>query len=214
MSGRDKRYPDFLALKVRRFGDSGPIAHHHGLCLLDIVIDIEQLQFYTATYYCGERTRAHHANLNVARCHGGRDLAARVELAPIDLVAGSLLEIAIGYGDKQRSIDLLVADRHGLRLGIALFSACHHEHRREQQRNSSPYSTTQRLQHDRTPLRLSFAWIDAVVLAARPASNPQRVFLRQERPQRYVCRGYGYYPVTSVQRFGATRGADPSAEAI
>src|SRR5439155_26200414 len=84
--------------------------------LVPVVKNPEQLQRDAAADGGGERARSDHADLHVARGHRGGDLGPRLELTPVDLVAGGLLDRTVGDRDDQRAGDLLIRDRHFLRL--------------------------------------------------------------------------------------------------
>lgn len=114
--GRHERSRDLLALEIGELVHARAVARDELLGVADVVEHPDDLHIHALAR--GRRARAGDdlADRHLARRHGLDHVAAAAEHLPIDLVAGRLLDLALGYRNPQRHDHVLVGERHFLRL--------------------------------------------------------------------------------------------------
>ena len=115
--GGDERHTDAFAFHTFETGDATAIACYQGLGIGDICRDPEELEVLSLAGCSGERAGADLSHLHIAGSHCTYDIAAAGEHAPVDLVAGLLLDLARLHDQAQGHQHVLIGKGDGFLLG-------------------------------------------------------------------------------------------------
>ena len=116
VGGRHEGRRDLLALQVGQAVHARAVAGDQLLGVADVVQQPDHLHVHALAGSRRRRARADLADRHLAGRHGLDDVATAAEHLPVDLVAGRLLELALGHEHPEGDDHVLVGERHLLGL--------------------------------------------------------------------------------------------------